>query len=61
VTIAPLCVERIATPEVVCRRIRGTRTRSEIELAFRTGEDREIVKTFCTLARFAAERVRPSE
>ncbi len=58
VTIAPLCVERIATPDVVCRRIRGTRTRSEIELAFRTGDDREIVKTFCALARSSAERTR---
>jgi hypothetical protein len=52
-------VERIAAPDVVCRRIRSTRTRSEIELAFRSGEDREIVKTFCSLARSAAERVHP--
>ncbi len=57
VTIAPLCVERIAATDVVCRRIRGTRTRSDIELAFRSGDDREIVKTFCSLARGAAERV----
>ncbi len=61
VTIAPLCVGRIAAPDVVCRRIRGTRTRSEIELAFRSGEDREIVKTFCSLARSAAGRVRSPE
>jgi DNA-binding transcriptional LysR family regulator len=57
VTIAPACIERIAAPDVVCRRIRGTRTRSDIELAFRSGEDRDIVRTFCSVARAAAERV----
>jgi DNA-binding transcriptional LysR family regulator len=59
VTIAPACIERIAAPDVVCRRIRGTRTRSDIELAFRSAEDREIVRTFCSAARAAAERVHP--
>ncbi|MGE5110953.1 MAG: LysR substrate-binding domain-containing protein [Acidobacteriaceae bacterium] len=57
VTIAPACVGRIAAPDVVCRRIRGTRTRSEIELAFRSGEDRDIVRTFCSIARSGASRL----
>ena len=51
VTVAPACVQRIATPDVVCRKVQGTRTRSDIELAYRVGEDRAIVKTFCDLAR----------
>ncbi len=56
VTILPKCVEQIAPSGVVCRRIRGTRVKSDIELAYRTGEDRSIVNTFCTMAKesFAA-------
>lgn len=51
VTIAPACVQRIATPDVVWRKVQGTRTRSDIELAYRVGENRAIVKTFCDLSR----------
>src|SRR5256885_3589882 len=51
VTVAPACVQRIATPDVVCRKVQRTRTRSDIELAYRVGEDRAIVKTFCALAK----------
>lgn len=55
VSIGPACTERIRTPEVVCRRFRtaaGARqVRSEIELAWRTVDDRPIVDAFCGLAR----------
>jgi DNA-binding transcriptional LysR family regulator len=51
VSVAPACVQRIATPDVTCRSVRGTKTRSDIELAYRKGQDRAIVKTFCDLAR----------
>ncbi|HTD24574.1 MAG TPA: LysR substrate-binding domain-containing protein [Terriglobales bacterium] len=51
VTIAPACVERIAAPDVVCRRLRRTAVKSDIELAYRIGEDRAIVKTFCSMVR----------
>ena len=51
VTVAPACVQRIATPDVVCRKVQRTRTRSDIELAYRIGEDRAIVKTFCDVAK----------
>lgn len=51
VTLAPACVEGIAAPDVVCRPLQKTAIRSEIELAWRIGEDRAIVKTFCSIAR----------
>jgi DNA-binding transcriptional LysR family regulator len=51
VTIAPACAAQIASPEVVCRRLRGSRTTSDIELAYRHGEDRAIVKAFSSIAR----------
>jgi DNA-binding transcriptional LysR family regulator len=51
VTILPACVEQIAPPGVVCRRFRGTRVKSEIELAYRSGEERALVKTFCGMAK----------
>lgn len=55
VSIGPACTERIRTPEVVCRRLRepaGTRAaQSEIELAWRAGDDRPIVAAFCKMAR----------
>jgi DNA-binding transcriptional LysR family regulator len=60
VSIAPACVQRIATPDVACRRLVPIdgRTRpdyhhpvSDIELAYRTGDTRPIVKEFCALAR----------
>ena len=55
VSIAPACVERICTPEVVFRRLRAPRgaakVESEIELAWRAGENRPIVQTFCRMAR----------
>lgn len=55
VSIGPACTERIRTPEVVCRRLRapaGTRAaQSEIELAWRAGDNRPIVAAFCKMAR----------
>lgn len=57
VTLAPECVRRIATPDVVCRKLRVRKqdsdqhSWSDIELAYRSGDARPIVKTFCVLAR----------
>ena len=51
VTVAPSCVQQIAAPDVVCRRIREAAVRSEIELACRAGENRAIVKRFWEIAR----------
>ena len=51
VSIAPACVERIAAADVVCVRLSRTGVRSDIELAWRAGEDRAIVTAFCQLAR----------
>lgn len=58
VTIAPACVERIAASVAACRPLRGSRVRSDIELAYRAGEDRSIVTTFCRIAR--QDLARPS-
>jgi len=51
VTIAPACVKRISAPDIVCRPLRGAKVRSDIELAWRTGETRAIVQTFCDMAK----------
>jgi DNA-binding transcriptional LysR family regulator len=51
VTIAPTCVERIAGPDAVCLTLSGTSVRSDVEIAWRIGEDRAIVTAFCDLAR----------
>lgn len=56
VTIAPACVQRIAAPDVVCRSLRGAGVESDIELAWRTDDDRAIVNTFCKIARSHAIR-----
>jgi DNA-binding transcriptional LysR family regulator len=53
VTIAPACVERIAAPDVVCRPLRKTTIKSDIELAYRTGDERSIVQAFCHMAKLA--------
>jgi DNA-binding transcriptional LysR family regulator len=61
VSIAPACVVRLGTPEVVCRRLRVPRgaaeARSEIELAWKAGESHPIVETFCRLAREKLRKV----
>jgi DNA-binding transcriptional LysR family regulator len=51
VTIGPACVEQLAAEDVVCRPLRGTSVRSDIELAYRASDDRAIVRSFATLAR----------
>ena len=51
VTIAPACVKQIAAPNVVCLSLRGASVESDIELAYRTGEDRAIVEAIATVAR----------
>jgi DNA-binding transcriptional LysR family regulator len=51
VTIAPACVKQIAAPNVACLTLRRAIVQSDIELAYRTGEDRAIVKAIATVAR----------
>jgi DNA-binding transcriptional LysR family regulator len=58
VSIAPACVAQIVTPDVVCRSLRGAKVFSDIELAYRAGEDRAIVKSF---SRLAADSFRASQ
>jgi DNA-binding transcriptional LysR family regulator len=51
VTIAPACVRQIAADNLVCLKLSGTRASSDIELAYRTGENRAIVSAFAAIAR----------
>jgi DNA-binding transcriptional LysR family regulator len=51
VTIAPACVKQIATPNVACVGLRHAAVQSNIELAYRTSEDRAIVEAIATAAR----------
>lgn len=51
VSVAPACVQHIRTPDVTCCRVQSVQPGSDIELAYRIGEDRAIVKTFCDMAR----------
>ncbi len=51
VSIAPVCVERIGPPDSVCIGLIGANVRSNVELAWRAGEDRSIVTAFRALAR----------
>jgi DNA-binding transcriptional LysR family regulator len=55
VSIAPACVRRIATADVVCLPLRGARTVSNIELAWPAGDGRPIVERF----RHIAENTKP--
>jgi DNA-binding transcriptional LysR family regulator len=50
VTIAPACIRQIAAPDVVCLRLQGAQVSSDIELAYRTGDDRAIVRAFTVIA-----------
>jgi DNA-binding transcriptional LysR family regulator len=50
VTIAPSCVRQVADPDTVCLRLRGSHVRSDIELAYRSGDGRPIVKAFTAIA-----------
>lgn len=51
VTIAPACVQRIAMDDVACVRLRGATIKSEVEIAYRTAEDRMLVHAFATMVR----------
>jgi DNA-binding transcriptional LysR family regulator len=51
VAIAPACVEQIGGPGVVCLDIRHADVQSDIELVYRAGEDRTIVRAFAAIAR----------
>lgn len=57
VSIAPECVRQLAGENIVCPGLRGARVVSDIELAFRAGEDRAVVSAFAAVAR---ESFRPS-
>lgn len=50
VSVAPACVRRIASPEVVCIPFRGARVVSTIELARLVGDVRPIVERFAQVA-----------
>ena len=53
VTIAPECVRRIVSPEVVCIALRGTRIVSNLEFACVAGESRPIVRHFAQIVQNA--------
>jgi DNA-binding transcriptional LysR family regulator len=61
VTIAPACVKQVAAPNVACLSLRSTVVQSDIELAYRSDEDRAIVEAIATVARdsFPHRRNRP--
>jgi DNA-binding transcriptional LysR family regulator len=51
VTIAPACVKQIAAPNLVCLSLRNALVQSNIELAYRTSEDRAVVEAIASVAR----------
>lgn len=51
VTIAPSCVKKIATPDVVCRKLLAGRAVTHIDLAYRRDNDDPIAAAFCGFAR----------
>jgi DNA-binding transcriptional LysR family regulator len=51
VSVAPACVRRIATEEVVCVPLRGATVTSVVEMAWRAGDERPIVRRFVELTR----------
>jgi DNA-binding transcriptional LysR family regulator len=51
VTIAPECVRQIASPHVACLSLHGAKIRSQIELAYRSDDDRAILHSFAEIAR----------
>ena len=56
VSVAPACVGRIATEEVVCVPLQGVTVTSVVELAWRAGDQRPIVQQFVELARGGQRR-----
>jgi DNA-binding transcriptional LysR family regulator len=51
VTIAPACVKQVAVSNVACLSLRRALLQSDIELAYRSGEDRAIVEAIAAVAR----------
>ena len=49
VTVAPACVRRLASPDVVCLRLRGAKILSDLELARVAGDTRPIVEQFAQI------------
>jgi DNA-binding transcriptional LysR family regulator len=60
VTIAPACVKEVTTLNVVCLKLSGTQARSNVELAYRTTENRAIVSAFAAIARQGFNPTHPS-
>ena len=56
VTIAPACVKQVAASDVQCVSLRRANVQSDIELAYRTNEDRAIVAAIATVARQSFRR-----
>ena len=54
VSIAPACVQRLVSTDVVCVALKGTRTLSHVELAWHEGESRPLVARFNSLAQSPA-------
>jgi len=50
VSVAPACVRRMASPEVVCLPIRDAKVTSNIEIAWIKGDSRPIVEHFVRIA-----------
>jgi DNA-binding transcriptional LysR family regulator len=53
VSVAPSCVRRITAEDVVCVPLRGATVTSAVELAWRAGDQRPIVRQFVELTRKA--------
>jgi DNA-binding transcriptional LysR family regulator len=58
VTIAPACVKQVAAQNVACLSLRRATVESDIELAYRTSEDRPIVEAIAMVARESFPRRR---
>ena len=56
VSVAPACVRRIASPEVVCIPLLGSKVVSEVELATAVGDSRPTVEHFVQIALHAHKR-----
>jgi DNA-binding transcriptional LysR family regulator len=62
VTIAPACVKQIAAPNIACLSLRRATVKSDIELAYRTSEDRPIVEAIAAVARSSfPQKIRQSQ
>ena len=51
VSVGPACTRQLAVPGIVCCGLRGARVSSNIELAYRSTEDRAVVRAFVAVAR----------